>query len=154
MTPMQPDDPHAAGWTINTLRVYLESRLNAMKEASVKANEAAAEAIDKAENATRLRFESVNEFRKTLTDQASQFATRAQFEEAQKASQSSREAVNQRLEALSTRIDRGETAGTVRREDSVTSRNRFEWNTGTTLSAILSLLAILAVVLEAILNHH
>ena len=27
MTPMQPDDPHAAGWTINTLRVYLESRL-------------------------------------------------------------------------------------------------------------------------------
>ena len=35
-----------------------------------------AEAIGKAEDANRLRFDSVNEFRQTLTDQATQFVTR------------------------------------------------------------------------------
>jgi hypothetical protein len=37
-------------------------------------------AISKAEMATERRFEAVNEFRATLTDQAAQFVTRREFE--------------------------------------------------------------------------
>ncbi len=41
---------------------------------------AAEKAITKAETATEKRFESVNEFRATLSDQASDFVTRVEFQ--------------------------------------------------------------------------
>lgn len=53
-------------------RVALETATGAIRAAL----DAAATAVSKAENATEKRFESVNEFRKTLTDQTATFPTR------------------------------------------------------------------------------
>jgi hypothetical protein len=58
-------------------------------------------AVTKAETATERRFESVNEFRQTLTDQAATFATRDQFE-------TQRSATTERIQELTARVDRTE----------------------------------------------
>jgi len=55
----------------------VNTALSAAKEAVNAALIAAKEAVLKAENASEKRFESVNEFRKTLSDQQTQFATKA-----------------------------------------------------------------------------
>jgi hypothetical protein len=55
------------------------------------------EAITKAEKATQLRFESVNEFRQTLTDQATQFVTRGVLEATQRQLNSQLENIEQQF---------------------------------------------------------
>jgi len=52
--------------------------LTAAKEAGASAFAAAKEAVDKAEKATQEHFASVNEFRKTLTDQTATFMPRTE----------------------------------------------------------------------------
>jgi hypothetical protein len=58
--------------------------MDAISIATDKANrialEAAEKAVLKAENANERRFEGVNEFRQTLSDQAAQFITRKEVE--------------------------------------------------------------------------
>jgi hypothetical protein len=82
-------EPAGADWTVATLHVFLMSVLDerdkryaqrfADLETALRAALAASEkAIGKAEIATERRFESVNEFRQTLTDQAAQFMTRTE----------------------------------------------------------------------------
>ena len=58
---------------------------------------AAEKAVTKAETATERRFEGVNEFRATLSDQAATFISRVEFE-----------AISERLRELAARLDRFE----------------------------------------------
>lgn len=67
-----------------------QAALAAVKEATQAALTAAKEAVVKAENASEKRFEGVNEFRQTLSDQAATFISRSEFN------------------ALKERLDRGE----------------------------------------------
>jgi hypothetical protein len=60
-------------------RRYTE-RFDAQEGANRLALDAAEKAVLKAENAAERRFESVNEFRATLSDQAAQFVTRKEVE--------------------------------------------------------------------------
>lgn len=67
-------------------------------DTAVRAAQAAAEkAVAKAEAATEKRFESVNEFRQTLTDQAASFPSRVELQ-----------ALADRVADLATRLDKTE----------------------------------------------
>ena len=63
-----------------SLRDYMDLRFRANEEQTRLAMAASKEAIIKSENATEKRFESVNEFRRTLADQALQFIPRVEAE--------------------------------------------------------------------------
>jgi hypothetical protein len=80
------------GWTPGTLKSHLtaiyderdlryQQRFDAQTKAVEAALLAAKEAVIKAELAMEKRFDGVNEFRETLSDQAAQFVTLAQFTE-------------------------------------------------------------------------
>lgn len=56
-----------------------QQRFEAQTKAIDAALLAAKEAVTKAETATEKRFESVNEFRQTLSDQAGTFVSRIEF---------------------------------------------------------------------------
>jgi Mg2+ and Co2+ transporter CorA len=164
------DDPKSegdSGWTLETLRVYLNTRLEEMDrrvvekfaavvEAFKEDSRSAKEAILKAEKATETRFDGVNEFRSTLTDQAATFSTKPQLDEFKSLQQSVKDATNSRIDTISTRLDRIEAAN-MGRHDQIevsqqatdTNRGKFEFN----MTSALSILAILAVVLEAIFGH-
>lgn len=75
-------------WTTATLKVLIdehdkryEQRHESSKEAVSAALAAAKEAVIKAENASEKRFESVNEFRGALTDQAGKMLTRTEADQ-------------------------------------------------------------------------
>jgi Flp pilus assembly protein TadB len=72
--------------------------LAANKEATAAAFAAAKEAVDKAEIANQKHFDSVNEFRKTLTDQSGLFATKNELDLRVKA-------ITDKLEDLTKRQD-------------------------------------------------
>lgn len=57
-----------------------DQRIDNVRENLVLMNQSSAEAIKKAEAATERRFESVNEFRQSLSDQTSQFIRREVFD--------------------------------------------------------------------------
>ena len=101
-----------SGWTLDTLLVHVtalyaegnirnQQRFDAQTKAIEAALLAAKEAVIKAELATEKRFESVNEFRQTLSDQAAQFMTRTEAEAA-----ISRNA--ERIQDLTDRLNRSE----------------------------------------------
>lgn len=98
-------------WTLESLRVHLQRQLDQMDQHNLERFQAQQRAVDlainsareatsKAERATELRFNSVNEFRETLADQVTQFVTRAQFEEAQRGIAESRQTLVDRLERI------------------------------------------------------
>lgn len=68
------------GWTVETLKQHLEKQFDLQKEAVETALVAAEKAVTKAETAAEKRFESVNEFRAQLTDQASTFVMRKELD--------------------------------------------------------------------------
>jgi hypothetical protein len=68
-----------ADWTLGSLKEYIERRFNDQAKAIDAALAAAEKAVTKAEVATEKRFDSVNEFRKTLSDQAGSFMQRGEF---------------------------------------------------------------------------
>lgn len=81
--------PTANEWTTEHLKEHLESMmasrdkavdtaLIAAEKAVAAALAAAKEAVAKAETASEKRFESVNEFRKTLSDQTASFIPRSE----------------------------------------------------------------------------
>lgn len=96
------DNPSPHGWTLDTLEEFLSSKIVALdkfftaefrssKEAvqsallavekqSNAAMTAAEKAIMKSDAATEKRFDSVNEFRQTLSDQAADFLSRKEYE--------------------------------------------------------------------------
>ena len=78
-----------SGWTTDTLKEYVDQRFRDGEksvEAAVAASDKATSvamtaeqrAVAKAEAASEKRFESVNEFRQTLTDQAATFMPRSE----------------------------------------------------------------------------
>jgi hypothetical protein len=82
-------DRHPSGWTVDTLKEHFDQRFRDQEksvEAAVAASDKATSvamtaeqrAVAKAEAASEKRFESVNEFRQTLTDQATTFMPRAE----------------------------------------------------------------------------
>jgi hypothetical protein len=74
------------GWTLDTLEKYFSSKCAAfdqqMTDMEVRNLEralSAEKAVTKAESAMDKRMESVNEFRKTLSDQAAEFMRRSEY---------------------------------------------------------------------------
>jgi hypothetical protein len=78
-----------------------QQRFDAQTSAIDAALLAAKEAVTKAEISTERRFDSVNEFRETLSDQAGEFVTRAEFDAV-------RSAAEERLRDITTRMDKAE----------------------------------------------
>lgn len=78
-----------------------QQRFEAQSSAIAAALLAAEKAVSKAESASERRFEAVNEFRQTLSDQAATFMVRAEFE-------AFRESYAERLTGLMARIDKAE----------------------------------------------
>jgi hypothetical protein len=102
-------------WTVDILHQHLMAILEERDkrytqrftdlETALRAALAASEkAISKAETATERRFESVNEFRQTLTDQAASFVTREVFDEAMK---TSRERQQETTDRQNTQLGKG-----------------------------------------------
>lgn len=86
-------DENVSQWTLDTLHAHLDrvieerdvqyrERHAAQQAAFAAALQAADRAIAKAEAAAEKRFESVNEFRSALSDQAATFLTRHEYETA------------------------------------------------------------------------
>lgn len=67
-----------SGWTVDTLKEYIEQRFTDQDKAVQAALLAAKEAVLKAETASEKRFESVNEFRGQLADQTATLIPRAE----------------------------------------------------------------------------
>jgi hypothetical protein len=68
----------AGGWTLDTLKEYHDSKINAVEKNVTTAMAAADKAVTKAETAAEKRFDSVNEFRAAMKDQQSSFADKTQ----------------------------------------------------------------------------
>jgi hypothetical protein len=83
-------------------------------DSSIKLALAAAEtAVNKAETAAEKRFDSVNEFRKTLSDQTASFVTKDRFQ-----------GLDEKVNDLASRLDRGEGASGGQREHMINSREQ------------------------------
>jgi hypothetical protein len=91
---------------------------------------AAEKAVTKAETATTLRFESVNEFRQTLTDQAQTFVTRLESD-----------AANERIRDLASRLERieGQALGSVTARGAMSDSVKALIALGTLLVAIVGI---------------
>lgn len=79
-------------WTVDTAKAYLErmmeeadhryeQRFNAQEKSVTAALTAAKDAVDKAQESAEKRFDSVNEFRAQLSDQATTFMPRSEAEQ-------------------------------------------------------------------------
>jgi hypothetical protein len=106
----------------------------AADKATVAAFAAAKEAVEKAERANDKHFESVNEFRKTLTDQTATFAPRAEMDV--------------RFRALEEKI-----ASVSQRETQSAARLEGSSNLSTWQIAIVGLILAAAVLVLAIINR-
>lgn len=127
---MTESEPDHSGWTLETLRIYLDTQIGhldalmtsnrqlhtqrfedqdkavaaalaAQEKAVVAALAAAEKAVAKAEAAAEKRFENVNEFRAQLADQAGTFMQRT---EALQRIETNAE----KIDALAARIDKTE----------------------------------------------
>lgn len=109
-----------SGWTVDTLKEYFDSKnvdmdlrltsaIDHVKEMSTAASRSAQTAIDKAELATTSRFESVNEFRATLSDQSDRMMPRVESEQRHRANAERLDSFQQQgilaRDALSARLD-------------------------------------------------
>jgi Flp pilus assembly protein TadB len=81
-----------------------EQRFEAMDEKTSLALTSSEKAVTKAETATEKRFDSVNEFRSTLSDQANTFLPKGESNEKFKA-------YDDRLKSLEARLNRSEGVG-------------------------------------------
>jgi hypothetical protein len=64
----------ACGWTFDTLKEYIDSKIDGLEKNVTTAMAAADKAVTKAETAAEKRFDSVNEFRNAMKDQQTDFA--------------------------------------------------------------------------------
>lgn len=83
---------------IKKLNILLDERSVAQEKAVNAALKATQEAINKSDTATEKRFEGVNEFRRTLSDQTSTFIPRAEFA-------ASHKGLEEKVTALTDRIN-------------------------------------------------
>lgn len=71
---------HHDEWTVATLKAYNDEQLRLLMLLLDERAQSQKTAIDKLADATTIRFEGVNEFRGTLTDQAAHFVTQDQLD--------------------------------------------------------------------------
>jgi hypothetical protein len=93
-----------------SLREYVDIRFAAQESAVQAALASAEKAVVKAESAAERRFDSVNEFRATLADQARLLMPRAEAESAMKSLTEKLDALQMRVNA---RDDRGRGMGDI-----------------------------------------
>jgi hypothetical protein len=107
------DQQHQCEQRVGTLEKLIDAKLvtlhtviDAQADRALVALASADKAVSKAEIATEKRFESVNEFRQTLSDQTQSFVSRVEFE-------ALRETNAARIADLSSRLDKteGKSAG-------------------------------------------
>jgi len=72
---------NVSGWTVDTLKQHMDQRFIESDERLRIRITTAEAAVNKAEVATEKRFEGVNEFRKTLSDQTATFMSRLETEQ-------------------------------------------------------------------------
>jgi hypothetical protein len=94
-----------------SLREYVDIRFKAQEEAVNAALAAADRAVAKAESAADKRFESVNEFRASLNDQARMLMPRAEAEQLQRTLNEKLDAQNAKVDALTVRVSANEDRG-------------------------------------------
>jgi hypothetical protein len=92
-------------WTLITLKEYLDRRFEDSDKAIQAALTSAKEAVGKAEIATEKRFDSVNEFRAQLADQAATLLTRVEYD-------TNHKALEDKITDITDRINRSEGKGT------------------------------------------
>ena len=112
---LTPAELQSAKWTIDTIYIHflriiedLDRRIQERFESGDRRTEiamaASEKAISKAEAASDKRFDSVNEFRQTLTDQANHFMPRGEFA-------ARLETIDKSLSALTLRVQASESRG-------------------------------------------
>lgn len=67
------------GWTLDTLKQHLDSRIDGVEKSAKLALDAADKAATKAENAFEKRMDTTNEWRGALNDQQNTYVTKAQM---------------------------------------------------------------------------
>jgi len=72
--------PEHGPWTHEALHAHLESRINGLTDRMEDRHAAETRAATILSDVTAAKFESVNEFRSAMGDQASRFVTRAEAE--------------------------------------------------------------------------
>lgn len=92
-----------SGWTVDTLKAHYDQRFIDQDKAVQAALTAAKEATLKAEDASNKRFDSVNEFRSTLSDQVNTFLPRREYD-------ARHETLEKLVTEISDRINRSEGA--------------------------------------------
>jgi hypothetical protein len=97
-------EKQVSDWTTDTLKQYYDQRMIDQEKAVAAAFDASNKAIEKSETASEKRFASVNEFRQTLTDQATTFLPR---QEADRVTASNAE----KIQALTDRLNRMDAQG-------------------------------------------
>jgi hypothetical protein len=128
----------------------LDAAFKAAEQAVAVALANAEKATGKAEMAAERRFESVNEFRKALTDQTATFIPRAEYDTAHAALSDRVSANAERVAALelriTSRLDRGEGADV----GAAGQRTDQRLNMSQVIAAIATLAAVLGFVLYAV----
>jgi hypothetical protein len=119
-----------------SLEAALQAQLISLRENTALAFTASEKAISKAETASEKRFESVNEFRQTLTDQAATFMQRAQVE-------TLLGNLNEKLNLLTARVERGEGIGDGSARTKAESTTQNNWAVGLVVAVAVSLVEIL-----------
>jgi hypothetical protein len=69
-----------AGWTLDTLKTHIESKIEAVEKNAALALSASEKAITKAEAAAEKRADASNEIRQAMIDQQGNFALRSETE--------------------------------------------------------------------------
>ena len=135
---------------INALDRLLSRRMDDADRAITAALASAEKAVSKAETSAERRFEAVNEFRKTLSDQAGTFIPRGEYDTAYDALTGRVAANAERVAALelrlTSRLDLGE--GTDR--GTATARTDHRLDTSQVIAAIATLAAVLGFILYAV----
>lgn len=82
-------DQNVSGWTTDTLKAHVDRQFALLDQLRAEADkryeqrfQSQEKAIDKSDTATDKRFEGVNEFRQTLSDQTARFLTRDEYDRA------------------------------------------------------------------------
>lgn len=132
-----------SGWTTDTLRQDLLARIAALHEVTDNRFEAIHEAVEKKETATEKRFDSVNEFRGQLKDQATLFMPRSEYQALHSSLENKVDLIAERL----TRIEGVAVGGDRRRSEGVS-------NVTLLLSVMGLVFVAVGIVVTVILAHH
>jgi hypothetical protein len=118
-----------------SLEAALQAQLIALRENTALAFTASEKAISKAETASEKRFESVNEFRQTLTDQAATFMQRAQVETLMSN-------MNEKVNLLTVRVERNEGIGAGVESSKAANTTQNNWAIGLVVGLAVSIVEI------------